>query len=143
MATLGHSRIELSLVRPNKSPKARFEEMAELCEKYNVDKMDVYGDFASTPEKSWIRRFEKQVAGRLGKEDAIFVVSGTMSQGIAAKIHEASANFRSKSFVVHYSSHLLIHEQNSYPTLLNLNPIIVLPCSEGNELRPLEYRFPM
>lgn len=115
--------------------------MAELCDAYDIQKNDVYGDFMADANASWIRKFEKQVCERLGTEDGLFVVSGTMSQAMAAKIHEAAAGHRTKDFVCHYTSHLLLHEQNSYPTLLNLNPVVVLPdLSSGQTLEPLSYR---
>jgi threonine aldolase len=133
-------RVELAASRPAMTPKEQFTLMAELCDQYGVEKHDVYGDFTADATTSWVRKFERQVSERLGTEDGIFVVSGTMSQSIAAKIHEAAANHRTKDFVCHYTSHVLLHEQNSYPTLLNLNPVVVLPNFASASLHPLKYR---
>jgi threonine aldolase len=147
-------RVELVSSRAPATPKEQFLLMAELCDQYDIQKNDVYGDFTVTSantDSSWIRSFEKAVSERLGTEDGLFVVSGTMGQAIASKIHQENAvKKRSdgsntaflKNFVCHYTSHLILHEQNSYPTLLGLNPIVVLPdsSSESPQLQPLRYR---
>jgi threonine aldolase len=88
----------------------------------NISQQDMYGDFSSTPDVSILRRFEAEVSTIFGKEDAIFLPSGTMAQQIALCIHSEGRN---KLFVCHYSSHLLLHEQNSYNVLLGFSALII------------------
>lgn len=114
--------------------------MAVACADHEIKKSDVYGDFNATSDSSYLRKFEAEVAKYLGKEDAIFVVSGGMAQGIAAKIHSSASASASNAFVCHFSSHLVIHEQDAYPNLLNMMPVIVPPRITEKIQLPLLYR---
>lgn len=64
-----------------------------------------------------------------------------MAQQIALLIHyhTPSAVAHSKSFVCHYSSHVLIHEKDTASWLLNMNPIIVPPNDSSIVQEPMSY----
>jgi hypothetical protein len=140
--------IQLASAEVPTTPKDQFLLMAELCDLYGIQKNDVYGDFTANAESSWLRGFEKAVSERLGTEDGLFVVTGTMNQSIAAKIYQENITKAKndpdiKDFVCHYSSHLVLHSNNSYPTLLGFNPVVVPPDPASDapwQLQPLRYR---
>lgn len=120
-------KVNLQLARVFKSPQQFFEESSDFATSKGLllpTQWDMYGDYSSNPETSWLRRFEADVAARIGKEDGIFLLSGVMSQNIIAKIHEKSRSSSNK-FVCHYSSHLLLHEHDGFSELLKVEPLIV------------------
>lgn len=65
-----------------------------------------------------IESFEQEVAGLLGKEAAIFMPSGTMAQPIALRIWADLA--RTDFVALHATSHVALHEHNSYQVLWQL-----------------------
>lgn len=80
--------------------------------------------------------FESEVASLLGKEAALFCPSGVMAQLIALKIHArattkpsshtGSVGHRGRgSFLVHGSSHLLLHEHDAHKELIELDAVKV------------------
>lgn len=80
--------------------------------------------------------FESDVASLLGKEAALFCPSGVMAQLIALKIHAQAARKRSshtadgrhggrESFLVHPSSHLLLHENDAHKELIGFDAVNV------------------
>ena len=113
-------------------------------------------------EDSFLRKFEADVAKTFGKEDAVFMPSGTMAQSIALLIHakrqqrhspndnELSTNnndqddhtrqYRHK-FACHPSCHLLLHEQDAYKELIGMDAIPVTSSSSDDSLHisPLKY----
>jgi threonine aldolase len=129
------TKIELNLSRESLTPFQVLEKLSKQCFELNIEKSDVYGDFSldkgDINSPSYLRRFEAEVSNRLGKEDALFCPSGVMAQMIALKVHEEiklkenNDNIISNSFICHHSSHILLHEQDSYKELCNMNAIIV------------------
>ena len=102
----------------------------------------------SSSSSSYLRKFEQIVANEFQKEDAVFMPSGVMAQSIALLIHskKTKSTTRSKEdrppdnkneannfFACHYTSHLLLHEQDGYRELCNMIPI-VLGKDDNNEL---------
>ena len=110
--------IELVLSRTVLSPKDTFLQLADQCDALGISSFDIYGDASTDISQSWLRRFEKEVADRLGHEEAVFMCSGIMAQNIALSIHSRAKG--SDVFACHYSSHILLHEQAAYTSLLNL-----------------------
>lgn len=120
--------IDLPLARIPKSPQLFFQECSVFCDSKGLTQVswDMYGDYQLNQESSWLRRFESDVAIRLGKEDAIFLMSGVMAQNMIAEIHYHTRQTDcSKRFICHYSSHLLIHEKDAYSHLLHMEAVIV------------------
>lgn len=70
-----------------------------------------------------IEEFEREVAGLLGKEAAVFLPSGTMAQAIALRIW--SDRRGSGTVVFHPTCHLEIHEQKGYQMLHGLHGLLV------------------
>lgn len=64
-----------------------------------------------------MRRFEREVADTLGKPDAVFMPSGVMAQQVALCIHSKGVG---GSFVCHSSSHITVHEKDSWDHLLKM-----------------------
>lgn len=68
----------------------------------------------------------------------MFLPSGVMAQQIALLIHYHSQKNAgrscNKSFVCHYSSHILVHEKDTASWLLNMEPVIV-PMKEGSRVQ--------
>jgi len=95
------------------------------CNLLGIETIDVYGDFNSTVGNSYLRTFEAEVAGSLGKEDAVFMPSGVMAQNIALLIHHNSNDVVGRRFACHHSSHLLLHEEEAFRHLLSMEPLII------------------
>lgn len=64
------------------------------------------------------RRLEQMAAARTGKEDALFVVSGTMGNLVALAAHDVGR------LVVEASAHLVMHEQASL-ALARMEPCLI------------------
>src|SRR5215212_4097868 len=73
---------------------------------------DVYG------EGELIETFEREVAGLLGKEAAVFMPSGTMAQQVALRIWADRTGRR--SVAQHPTSHLELHEERALEHLHGL-----------------------
>ena len=122
--------IELQTYTKRKSPSDTLADLASACNELGVDEFDVYGDFDLDKQSSYFRQFEAEVAAYFGKEDGLFCLSGGMAQSIMLAIN--ARNHTSKSggsgssfFACHPTSHLLLHENDSYHELLNLEAIII------------------
>ncbi len=50
------SPVVLSMARAPKSPLDICAELAADCNDLQIANMDMYGDFAMSPEQSWLRR---------------------------------------------------------------------------------------
>lgn len=105
------------------TPAQMFQEMAEWAQSNDVTH-DVYG------EGSFIQHFEEKVAKLLGKQSAVFMPSGVMAQLIAVNIW--CERSRLQRFGVHATSHLLLHEKQSYQALMHLHGVTI-----GHRLRPI------
>lgn len=91
-----------------------FEAMA-LYAKENKIKKDIYG------KGEFVNSFEKELAQLAGFESALFLPSGVMAQVIAMKIYCEHA--RTNKFCAHPTSHLLLHENDSFKELTHLEKI--------------------
>lgn len=116
-------------------PADTFRQLADFCESNRVSEFDVYGDF-DNPE-TYVRRFERELAHELGKEDAVFMPSGGMAQSIALLIHSEQER---GTFACHASCHLLIHENNAYRDLLNME-VISLETFAKESIAPVPLDF--
>lgn len=130
----------LWLSRDRETPQKALSDLPVQCASLDIETYDVYGDFDSTVDKSWLRKFEAGVAENFGMSDAVFMPSGVMAQQIALCIHnKKDLEKRKSSFLCHYSSHLLIHEQNSYTHLLDMDCIVVPPNESSCIQKPMTY----
>ena len=59
----------------------------------------------------------------MGKEAALFVISGTMAQQIAIQAHDEAAAVPAKTFLCHPTSHLLLHESDAYAELCGFEAV--------------------
>ena len=69
-----------------------------------------------------VARLEARIAALFGKPAAVWFPSGTMAQGVAARLHCAAAG--DKRVGLHPTSHLALHEQDSHIHLHGLEPVI-------------------
>ena len=123
MTLAARSIVSLQAPHPEISPAERLRQIAADCERYGITTSDVYGDFHLTHTKSFLRSFERNVALELNKEDAVFMPSGVMAQQIALLIH--SKNRTKTMFACHHSSHLLLHEEEGFRNLLEMESMVV------------------
>jgi len=87
--------------------------LAALAEATDPDEQgDRYG------EGELIGQFEREIAGLLGKEAAVFMPSGTMAQQIALRIWSERKQRHTVGF--HPTCHLEIHEEKAYQALHGL-----------------------
>jgi threonine aldolase len=87
--------------------------LALAAEAGETEEPDTYGGGAV------IEDFEREVAGLLGKEAAVFMPSGTMAQQIALRVWSERHNC--PTVVYHPTCHLEIHEQKGYQRLHGLH----------------------
>lgn len=80
-----------------------------------------------------LESFEREIADLLGKESAVFMLSGTMAQQIALRVH---CDPRALNTVaLHPQSHLLVSENDAVHRLQGLHTI---PVGDRNRLYTLE-----
>jgi threonine aldolase len=111
------SSINLQSQHAPLSPAETLAQLSEACLDLGISSFDVYGDF--DVKSSYLRKFESEVAAEFDKEDAVFMPSGVMAQSIALLIHGGT------TFACHHSSHLLLHEAQSYCYLIHKEPLII------------------
>lgn len=87
------------------TPAETFAAMAAWCEANGVAH-DTYGDGAL------LQQFEAKVAGLLGKEAAVFCITGTMAQATALRL--ACAERGSRLVALHPTAHILRHERGNH-----------------------------
>jgi threonine aldolase len=104
-------------------PAEEFRLLAEWCAANGVSH-DVYG------EGRLIEDFERKIAELTGKAAAAFMPSGTMAQLIAVRIWAQRAGL--SRFGLHATSHLMLHEHESYQALFGYHGAVV-----GDRLRPI------
>jgi threonine aldolase len=129
----GNSIVNLYQARPVVDPSQVLAEIARKCE--TGINADVYGDFSSSKDSSYLRSFEAEVASFLGFEDAIFLVSGVMAQNIVLAMCRDKTS--RGSFLCHYSSHLLLHENDSYKHLLGMKAVVVQADENSVDQQPM------
>ena len=119
------SLINLQLHTVRQCPSETLASLSEACKTLGIESFDVYGDYQSDSQQSYLRQFESEVASHFGKQDALFCLSGGMAQSIAlminAKTHGNSGN---RAFACHPTSHLLLHENDAYSELLDMEAVI-------------------
>jgi len=89
------------------------EALRELAARAEGRAPDVYG------KGELIESIEARVAELLGKPAALFLPSGVLAQLIALRIH--CDRHRRSTIVLHPTSHLILHEQDSYRVLWGLD----------------------
>jgi threonine aldolase len=154
--------LELACAWKKASPSDTFLQLSLDCESLDINSQDLYGDFSLTPEESWLRRFEQEVAASLGYADAIFMPSGVMAQHIVLLVNDTNsdsdsgaganvnanvnANLNTKSFIAHHSSHTVLEAggvglpNDAYETLLGFAAHIIKPNPTAVEQEPISYR---
>ena len=143
--TVPATSIQLQQPHPSLSPGETLRLLAEHCDELGIHNWDVYGDFHLTPGDSFLRRFESEVAAEFQKEDAVFVPSGVMAQSIALLIHSKKkhTNRQTKQcFACHATSHLLLHEQEGFSELCQMEAISLprLDPGTGFDAPPLLFQ---
>ena len=94
------------------------EILQSLAEEAGADELaDVYGT------GSLIADFEREIADLLGKEDAVFLPTGTMAQQIALRIWSERSHRTVVGF--HPTCHLQLHEQMGYSRLHGLHARLI------------------
>jgi len=147
--------LSLQSPHPERTPEATFLDLARHCRLYNITSFDVYGDFdgygdPGSGSSSFLRRFEREVVDAFRRpddesdaagvadaddnkiEDAVFMPSGVMAQAIALLVHHRDATNdddakvrRRGNFACHETCHLLLHEQDSYRELLDMDAVVI------------------
>jgi hypothetical protein len=143
---VGNHVLRLQEYHPPETPSQAFQHCSQECSRLGIDELDVYGDFHRTDDPSFLNKLEGMLAQEMGKEDAVFMPSGVMAQSIALLIHrDASLDSRKEPrnrFACHHSSHLLLHEEESYRKLLGMEPVILSTLPEsGDEAHKEESLF--
>jgi hypothetical protein len=69
------------------SPANILASLSGACRQLDVEAFDVYGDFDSDAERSYLRKFEAEVSRHFGKDDGVFCPSGGMAQSIVLAIN--------------------------------------------------------
>jgi threonine aldolase len=105
-----------------RTPAELFAAMAAWSEANGVEH-DVYGSGALLQE------FEAKVARLLGKEAAVFCVSGTMAQVTALRL--ACQERARKLVALHPTSHIFVHERSNYQLLGHFHAL-----AAGDRYRP-------
>ena len=122
--------IDLQLHTLRKSPTEFLSSLATDCERLGIENFDLYGDFHSDAQKSYLRQFESEVAGHFGKEDGVFCLSGGIAQSIVLSINakkNQSVSSKTGAFACHPTSHLLLHENNHFDVLLDMQAVVLNP----------------
>ena len=96
------------------TPAALFAGMADWCTANNIQH-DFYG------RGDLIGAFEHKIATLLGLPAAVFMPSGIMAQAIALRIWAERKNLQ--RFGLHATSHLELHEMQSYQALSGLQGV--------------------
>jgi len=107
--------------RPS-TPAQAFAAMAAWCEANDVAH-DTYGSGAL------IQSFEEKIAALLGKEAAVFCISGTMTQATALRI--ACMERGSRLVALHPTSHILKHERGNHQLFDHFHALMI-----GDQHRP-------
>ena len=124
------------------TPSEVLQQLSSACIDLGIDQFDVYGDFdkSSSSSSSFLRQFEKELAEDFGKEDAVFMPSGVMTQQIALLINhrdimksEGKPEEECCEFACHDTSHLLLHEENAYSELIHMKAIVVRSGSTNDD----------
>lgn len=98
------------------SPAERMRAIAEEIEA-SGDEWEIY---ASGP---YAEALEARIAALTGKPAALWLPTGTMAQGIAARIHCDAAG--RNELALHPTSHLILHEQDSAVHVHGLKPRMI------------------
>jgi threonine aldolase len=127
----------LGVVENPVEPALFFQDLAQQCVEYNIQKADVYNDYDQTAETSSLRAFEAEIASYLGLETGIFVPAGTIAQHAVLKICEERTG--SPYFVCHWSLHVLTRIHDAHIHLLNMTVLQIPPNENEAVQEPLTY----
>jgi threonine aldolase len=109
-------------------PKPVREQLLEVAAGVEVDEYpDRYGG------GELLESFEREIAELLGKEAAVFMVSGTMAQQIALRVHCDRRGIG--TIALHPQSHLIVSENDAAQRLHGLHAV---PLGDRNRLYTLE-----
>ena len=92
-----------------KTPAESLSCLSSFLTKQKENATDVDAEFGND---QGARLLEDKMAKLLGMEAALWFPTGTLAQGIAARIHRQQTN--SERLLLHPSSHLLLHEEQGY-----------------------------
>ncbi|KAL3775493.1 hypothetical protein ACHAW5_000238 [Stephanodiscus triporus] len=131
--------IDLQTPAIREAPAYALESLSRACQRLGVDAFDVYGDFGSGVERSYLRRFKAEMM-YFGKGDDVFCLSGGMAQSIVLAINARKKNAQANcagevfgkiggAFACHPTSHLLLHENNAFRELLGMEAVLINPNS--------------
>jgi len=67
--------VELWNSRAKVTPEELLLNLSRSCATLGVSTCDVYGDYEQSPEQSYLRRFEKEVADAFGKDEVCTINS--------------------------------------------------------------------
>lgn len=108
--------------------KASLQALADHCGE--DEQADTYG------KGKLIEDFEQEVADLLGKDAAIFLPSGSIAQPLALRIWADRA--RTDYVALPATSHLVLHEHNSYQILYRLKGVMLGEAHRVPQLADLE-----
>ena len=97
-----------------KTIKEQFQELAKYCESNEIAP-DQYGN------GKFLNQFEDDIAELTGMEAGLFMTSGVMAQLISLRIY--SDESFNKRIACHPTCHILLHEEEAYELLHNLEAI--------------------
>ncbi len=96
-------------------PQTMKEQLLELADYLGEEKEDYYG------KGRYLEDFEKEVAQLLGKEAAVFLISGTLALQVAMRIWcERKGNFR---VAFHPESHIEMAQYNGYNVIHHIRRV--------------------
>jgi threonine aldolase len=119
----GKKILKLQVPHPERTPAETLRSLADACDSLGIEAWDVYGDFDRDAASSYLKRFEQEIATEFGKPDAVFMPSGVMAQSIALLIHNSKKP--TGKFACHWTSHLLLHEQEGFQDLCGMKPTVL------------------
>ena len=132
----------LSQARLPLDPQEYILGLSSACENLGVSSQDVYGDFNCSENSSWLKLFESSVSKILQKYDSLFVPSGVMAQNIVLAIAQSKSypiGISKDHFLCHFSSHILLHENNAFSELLRMNAVIISEDNNAMVQKPVTY----
>jgi len=119
MSQDARSRCDLDLTFPfhhETRPADRLERVAAWMREQGLES-EAYLTGAS------VERLESRMAELLGKPAAVWFPTGTMAQGVAARLHcQASGD---KRLALHPTSHLVLHEEEAHVHLHGLETLVM------------------
>jgi threonine aldolase len=140
--------VDLQTHTVRKSPANVLASLSAACRRLDVGAFDVYGDFDSDAERSYLRKFEAEVSRHFGKDDGVFCLSGGMAQSIVLAINarrcdisptanrddEVVDKLMGGAFACHPTCHLLLHENDAFAELLGMEAVVIDPDADSSDV---------